>query len=707
MAQRVIGAGAAVCLIALLAGGAAQAQDRGITYTLYGTPGLLEMPTALVPPDGEFVATLGATRDMQRTTLTFQITPRLMGSFRIGTTQDFYLPYETPQTGTYVDRSIDLRYQIVEEGPVMPAISVGLQDFLGTGQFGAEYIVASKALGDSFRVTGGLGWGRFGSADGFDNPLGVLSPEFETRPANSGELFDGQWFRGDAAVFGGVEWAATDTLTFKAEYSSDAFERETALGLITVDSPINAGVTWEPKPGFQISANYLYGNTFGLTGTILFNPNDRPLDGGFDPAPVPVAQRDAASRAAGWDRSVEPADAITQATSSAFAAEGMELTAIELSAGTARIRFDNNRYRNEAQALGRAARILTRTLPASVETITLEPMALGIPTSAVTFQRSDLEALETVAGGSAAILDRAIIAEAGPSAGLTPVAAPGGALTWGIAPYAGLVTGDGEDSNFGIHGGLEASASFAIRPNLVLSGALRQQVFNTAGTATALPDDQELPRVRTNSAFYVQEGVTTVPTLTLSHYGRPLPEVYTRVTAGLLEPMFGGVLTEVLFKPVDSDWAVGGEVAYARQRDFDQLVEFQDYEVITGHGSVYYDFDNGFHGQVDVGRYLAGDWGATLAVDREFENGWRVGAFATVTENAFQGEPDSGLDYGVRIDIPVDFVLGQPTRRSLGGTISAPERDDGQRLDIDGRLYDEVSDGHYGNLSDEWGRFWR
>lgn len=706
MAQRAIRAGAAISLIALLTGGMAHAQDRGITYSLYGTPGLLEMPTALVPADGEFSATLGATRAQQRTTLSFQITPRLLGSFRIGTTQDFYLPYEDPQTGLYVDRGFDLRYRIIEEGPLVPSVSIGLQDFLGSGQFGAEYLVASKALGDSVRITAGLGWGRFGSANGFSNPLGLLSSEFETRPATTGGIYDGQWFRGDAALFGGVEWAVTDSLTFKAEYSSDAFERETALGLISVDSPINAGLTWEPRPGFQIAANYLYGNTFGLTGTVVLNPNNRPFDGGFDPAPVPVAQRDAAARNSAWNRVATPESSIIEATSRALAAEGITLNAMQVNAGAARIRITNNRYRSEAQALGRAARIMTRTLPPSVETIILEPMALGIPTSSVTFSRSDLEELETVAGGSAAILDRAVIAEAGSSAGLTPVSAASGPFTWGIAPYAQLQFGDGENSSFGVNGGVEASARYEIRPNFVLSGALRQQLFNTADTTTELASDG-LQRVRTNSAFYAQEGTTTVPNLTLTHYGRPLPEFYSRVTAGLLEPMFGGIATEILYKPVDSAWAVGGELAYARQREFDQLFDFQDYEVITGHGSFYYDFDNGFHGQLDVGRYLAGDWGATLSVDREFENGWRVGAFATVTDVSFDGDVDSGIDYGIRFDIPIDFVVGQPTQRSFGTTFGAPERDDGQRLEIDGRLYDAVRNGHYDTLSEEWGRFWR
>ena len=39
--------------------------------------------------------------------------------------------------------------------------------------------------------------------------------------------------------------------------------------------------------------------------------------------------------------------------------------------------------------------------------------------------------------------------------------------------------------------------------------------------------------------------------------------------------------------------------------------------------------------KVDAGRYLAGDWGATFALDREFDNGWKVGAYFTLTDMPF------------------------------------------------------------------------
>lgn len=44
---------------------------------------------------------------------------------------------------------------------------------------------------------------------------------------------------------------------------------------------------------------------------------------------------------------------------------------------------------------------------------------------------------------------------------------------------------------------------------------------------------------------------------------------------------------------------------------------------MTGHMSGYYDFGNGFQAQLDIGRYLAGDYGATLTIDREFPNSYK------------------------------------------------------------------------------------
>ena len=179
------------------------------------------------------------------------------------------------------------------------------------------------------------------------------------------------------------------------------------------------------------------------------------------------------------------------------------------------------------------------------------------------------------------------------------------------------------------------------------------------------------------------------------------------VTLGYLEQMYGGVSGEVLWKPVDSRLALGLEVNYAKQRDFNQLLAFRDYDVVTGHASAYYDFGKGFVGQVDVGRYLAGDVGATLALDRYFANGWRVGAYATFTDMPTSVFGEGSFDKGIRLTIPLAFATATPSAKTFTTTLKPLNRDGGARLAVDGRLYELVRDSHQGTLQDRWGRFWR
>jgi hypothetical protein len=146
---------------------------------------------------------------------------------------------------------------------------------------------------------------------------------------------------------------------------------------------------------------------------------------------------------------------------------------------------------------------------------------------------------------------------------------------------------------------------------------------------------------------------------------------------------------------------------YVRQRDFDQHFSFRDYDVMTGHASAYYDIGGGFHGQLDVGRYLATDWGATFALDREFANGWKVGAFATFTDMSRADFGEGSFDKGIRLTIPVAWTTGQPSVNRVNTTIRSLNRDGGRRLELDGRLYDTVRQSHVGGLYDSWGRFWR
>ena len=60
------------------------------------------------------------------------------------------------------------------------------------------------------------------------------------------------------------------------------------------------------------------------------------------------------------------------------------------------------------------------------------------------------------------------------------------------------------------------------------------------------------------------------------------------------------------------------------------MFDFLDYQTTVGHLSFYYDAGGIFDLEVNAGRYLAGDWGATTTISRKFGSGFEVGGYATL-----------------------------------------------------------------------------
>ena len=100
--------------------------------------------------------------------------------------------------------------------------------------------------------------------------------------------------------------------------------------------------------------------------------------------------------------------------------------------------------------------------------------------------------------------------------------------------------------------------------------------------------------------------------------------------------MFAGLSGEILWKPADENWGLGVEINHVAQRDFDQSFGLRDYRTTTGHVSAYFDFQEGYSAQIDVGQYLAKDKGGKFTFAREFGNGWRVGGYFTLTDVPFE-----------------------------------------------------------------------
>ena len=143
---------------------------------------------------------------------------------------------------TYKDKGFDVKFRLLSENGILPAVALGIRDIAGTGTFAAEYLVASKRIDFPIYFKGfkyltaadftiGLGWGDL-SYNKFSNPLTELDASFEERTliqnTQGGEFSPGRYFSGPIGVFAGVEIPLPNLrgLRLKLEYDATDYEEE-------------------------------------------------------------------------------------------------------------------------------------------------------------------------------------------------------------------------------------------------------------------------------------------------------------------------------------------------------------------------------------------------------------------------------------------------------------------------------------------------
>ncbi|MEM1238170.1 MAG: YjbH domain-containing protein, partial [Pseudomonadota bacterium] len=666
------------------------ADERTLTTTVtnnYGVPsGLIDMPTAEMAPDAQLSINVTHFSGYTKSTATFQLAPWFSASFRYTGIDGL-----SPDFDIYYDRSFDIRLRLLEETDYLPAVAIGLQDFLGTGVLSGEYVVATKQLGNRVRATGGIGWGRLGSRNSFGS-LGSR-PGFSFEGAgNGGDFRFSDYFSGDMAFFGGLSYDATDKISFSAEYSSDAYEFENQQGVFSPKNAFNFAATYKANDNLILRVFALQGREVGLTVNVTLNPR-QPSTETQGPAPLPVSVRDPARiNDLGWSTNPIEQIALTKQLETFIDQEGLDFVGADITDRTAHVRIENGVFMSEAQALGRTMRIMSRILPPSVETFHVTVQGNGVPLMTTTMSRTDLERLEyekeDLALQAASFSDSIRFGDVP-----EPVAEFYPKFTWSLGPILRFSAFD-PDQPFRADLRARVRGNYDFGRGWVLTGAVSVRLFGNLGE-TRRTNNSQLPYVRTTSAAYTYRYGPTLDQLTLTKFARLGPDFYGRATIGYLELMYAGVSGEVLWKPVDSRLALGIELNYVSLREQDQRFGLASQTTpggviphVNGHVSAYYQFDKGYNATVHAGRYLAGDWGATFEFSREFNNGWRVGAFATFTNVSAEEFGEGSFDKGLFFRVPFSWILGNETKSAYGDVIRPIQRDGGQRLDVSTRLYD-------------------
>ena len=220
-----------------------------------------------------------------------------------------------------------------------------------------------------------------------------------------------------------------------------------------------------------------------------------------------------------------------------------------------------------------------------------------------------------------------------------------------------------------------------------------------------------MPHVRTDLKNYLNVLEPRIRNLQLSSIYKISPRGYGRFTAGIIEPMFSGISKEIYFRNALPKISMGAELNYVKKRSYRQLFDLMKVEGmanLNGNLSLYWDTGYKFyHGQLDIGRYLAGDNGGTVTLTRSFPNGWKIGGFFTLTDASFEDFGEGSFDKGFFLRIPYGAIMPYESRSGLVEGIRPIQGDGGQKLSVYGRLHEMISENTKENIDSNWMRIWR
>ncbi|MEL4280052.1 YjbH domain-containing protein [Shewanella mangrovisoli] len=724
----------------------------------FGGVGLMQMPTGRMAPEGEFNFATTYNDDYQHFSASVQLFPWFETTIRYTLVQDLLYSSDPSFSGNtkYTDKGIDFKIRLLEESNWLPETSIGVRDFGGTGLFDGEFIAATKRVGP-LDFTLGIGWGYIGNSGNLTSDKKDLNYncDRDTSYGGKGGTVDYQrWFKGCAALFGGVEYQTPwEPLRLKVEYDGNDYQSDFPVvrGGIAMpqDSKFNYGMLYRFGDWGDLHLSYERGNTWTLGFSLQTNFNTLsqikrdPEAAKYKPLPAaPLTHSPTeTSRHADTTKSAQDIENIKALSVKDDEVQGSDLLStsyqtmpdtkvdwnkvaqdLQTIAGyaNAKIYLDNEsitvvgeqtKFRDRNEAHKRAATILANNTDANfIKEYRLIETRYSQP---ITETRIDAQKFAQVASYgylNAKVTDATVVSI--PSL-------PHGQLvnntdkdwldklSFDVSPTMSQSFG-GSEGFYMFSIGMTGSASYRFTDNFEFSSSLYLNLYDNFDKFLyeVPPDGTDLKRVRTLVRQYIHDNPVRVNNLQLTWMDDLTDNISFQAYGGYLEMMYGGVGTEVLYRPLNSQWAFGVDMNYVKQRDPDSMLGFFDDEhqfdsltnrpyrvqtgTITGHASVYYQpdwFPNTLL-RISAGQYLAEDKGVTVDFSKQFDSGVIVGAFATKTNLSSDEYGEGSFTKGFYVSIPFDLMTIKSTHSRATISWMPLTRDGGQTLGRKYSLYD-------------------
>lgn len=661
-----------------------QLKAAGVSQMTHGGIGLIQTPTARMAPAGDLSINYTDNEEYRLWSVSIQLFDWMESTVRYTDVRTQLYSADPGFSGdqTLKDKGIDVKFRLLDESRFLPQVSIGFRDFGGTGFFESEFFSLSKKLGD-FDFHLGMGWGYLGNSGNISNPFCEVKDSFCSRPrgfdGRGGKIDYDQFFKGPASLFGGIEYQTPwQPLRLKLEYEGNDYQSDRA-GELQQNSNWNIGAVYQWE-NFNFDVNYQRGNTLGFGVHYKLNLHSA-SQLKIKPAPRVIPEK--LERVGIADRNALPLALYSEA---GFVLRNAHMTDEEFV-----IYGQQVAYRDHAEATERIGRILATEVPAKIKRYRIVNYAGNLPLVETVVEAEQFIAAARYDSLHNDISSTYVRQKPEPrTLNYTRLPEQRGFYT-GIETFW-IQTFGSPEAFYMYQGGVFASAGYSLSNNLSVNGTAKVTLLENFDKFNYKVDGQNtpLPRVRTYVREYVTGSTVSMENLFLQWQDEIAPNFFAQAYGGYLETMFGGVGGEVLYRPVDSNLAIGFDVNYVRQRSYENEFDFFDYKTFTGHVNIYWkpEFLPDTQLTFNIGQFLAKDKGVNVDFAKRFDSGIVVGAYAAFTNVSSEEYGEGSFTKGFYLSIPFDLFSLRPSK-GRGRLPWIPiARDGGQPLNRPSTLID-------------------
>ena len=617
--------------------------------------------------------------------------------------------------GLYLDKGFNVKFSYKPKSFLLPTIAIGLDDFAGTGQFTREYIVSTYNF-NKIKFTSGIGWGKYVGENQLKNPLSLFKKSFERRPGVSdnynlgGSLSTDVWFRGPVAIFGGIEVKVPKINNLVLKIESDPFNyfqfgccgegvSQESFDKRIKDSNVNFGLSYKYKNFGNIDLSYIKGNSWNLVIALGFS-SKKPLrrKNKFKPNIINNEFNQNRKNEFYYDL----LDNLNK--------NKLYLQTASLKKDSLTITIDSEEHINPIIYSSRAAYIANKVSEFNkidLDKIDVGQVTRGIQINKIVFKAKDLKIDERYPD---VLIERnSKIVNSDPIKYNNHEFKPKiifPLISHTISPD--IRAHIGSPQRFAYIGiGAKILTEIQINRNIVLYSNIGKSFHDNFDKKRSVPNTKLSP-VRTEIVDYLQQSSDDfyISNLELQSIWSPYKNTVAKISLGYLESMYGGLATELLYKPFNSNLSLSYEYNKVVKRSYDQKFSFKDYKISTRHlNMAFYEPRTSILAKWSYGTYLAGDEGYTLDLSRRANSGWKAGFFFSNTNVSAEQFGEGSFDKGFYFHIPMSIFSKKYTKKVTGFRMRTMTRDGGQQLELSNRLIDSFYGSSYPEIKENWANF--